>query len=139
MTIQELIKSYKTFYHITKAENENSILANGLIPNRYSDMDYHHNCPEKKAQICLTTYLNLNTLLSSFKDNDTNIEYTVFEVPADFIATINFGLDWTFSGTETLAKMDVLKGIKISIETLGTLACFDIIPKEVIKKYINIH
>lgn len=139
MTIQELIKSYKTFYHVTKAENENSILASGLIPNRYSDMDYHHNCPDKKAQICLTAHLKLNEHLSSFRQNNPNIEYAIFEIPADFIATINFGLDWTFSGTEALAKMDVLDGLKISIETFGTLACFDIIPKEVIKKSINIH
>ena len=135
MTVQELVKSYKTFYHVTKAENEKSILAIGLIPNRYCDMDYHQNCPEKKAQICLTAYLKLNEHLSSFSQNDPSIEYAIFEIPADFVAPINFGLDWPFSGTETLAKMDILDGLKISIEIFGTLACFDIIPTEVIKKY----
>ena len=130
----ELIKSYKIFYHITDAKNEKNILEKGLIPNRLNDMDYHRDCPNKKAQVCLTTKNKLKEILKSFQDTAPTNQYIIYEISADFIATTDFGLDWTYSGTEKLKNMNEIIGLKISIEEFGTLACFDIIPKEIIKK-----
>lgn len=135
MNIKELIKSYRHFYHITDSAYETSIMEKGLIPKIYERMDYHIECPEVKAQVCVTPPRKLHELYKSFQSNDSSINYIIFEISAEYISSINFGLDWTFAGTAKLYKMDILDGIKKSIEEFGTLACFDIIPNDVIRKY----
>ncbi len=131
MDKEKLIKSYKTFYHITESENVESILAKGLLPNKYDDMDYHVEAPEKKAQICLTTETRVKNLLDQFNDP------IVFEISADFISTLNTGLDWTFTPTIRLVGLDEASAIKKSIEAYGTLACFDPIPSDKIKLQVS--
>lgn len=128
MTKEELIQSYEKFFHITKKANVDRILREGLIPNKYADNLYHPNAPSKRAQICITGKAKLEEHLDSFRQNDSGEEFAVFAVSAEFISGIDFGLDWTFSGTESLSKSSDVESLKTSIEYFGTLACFETIP-----------
>lgn len=130
MTPKELIKSYITFYHVTKKDNKESILSRGLEPNKYPDNDYHEDCPEKRAQICLTIKEKLDEIYCSIRDQEPEKEYIVFEIPSEIISNLDCGLDWTFSGTKFYSKMNFTEALRNSIEILGTLSCFETIPKE---------
>ncbi len=98
-----LIKSYQKFYHITEDENVKSILKKGLKLNKYKDFEYHDDCPEKKAQICLTTRNKLKEQFSSRQQNHPETKFVVFEISADYIITTNYGLDWTMEFTNQIA------------------------------------
>jgi hypothetical protein len=135
MTVQEYITSCEVFYHVTKSENATSILLTGLKPQLHNNSDYHQDCPDKRPQICLTTSHKIKEVMNSFQQNEPNRQFTIFEIPASYLATTNFGLDWTFSGTEKLADLDILSAVKKSIEEFGTIACFDLIPKEKISEH----
>lgn len=130
MSKTELILSYGTFYHVTNANNVANILREGLLPNKYNDSDYSEKAPEKKAQICLTTKHKLAEHLSSFKQNNPSETFAVIEIPADFISRGDYGLDWTFGGTDAIATFPEVDSLTASIEYLGTLACFEHIPPE---------
>lgn len=126
MNKNELLLSYHWFYHITDRDNYSSVLKKGLLLSLPAPNDFHPQAPYKRPHICFTPEHNLENQLSSFRNSGK--QYIIFKISAENLITKETGLDWTFSGTETLISIEEVDALQTSLESFGVIACFNEIP-----------
>ena len=133
-SITELVNSYVCFYHVTPIENLVGIEQHGLLTKKDSDNDYNPQAPFKKPQICFCPQHKLKVWKSEIVQISAENQVAVFRITAQNFSSKDIGLDWTFEQTKCYKHLDEISWLKKSIDDFGTIACFENIPIEELKR-----
>lgn len=136
--MNDFLLPFGTLYHFSPSGNSASIQTHGIRPRLYPWNEYDTLAPEQLAQSCIC---DLEKLKGYVHDE------RVANHPDPVVCVINpielqglrMGLDWTHGGTRYLFDESTTPFILItslahqqfgtaSLETLGTICCFDVIP-----------
>lgn len=121
-----LLQGYETFYHVTCVANLGSIIAHGLQPRAYDEIDWC--APEdRQGQICFTTHPHLEGMQEQMRDRCAT-QVVTLAIPAILLAQKNLGLDFTHGGVCHLRELAPLQAFQEMIDVCGTIACFEPIP-----------
>ena len=119
-TRDELILSYRAFFHLTDVEAAGQILKEGLLPSQTNEID-----PGSRRLICLAPAPQIER----WRDQIPTA-HVMFQIAAEDIITKRYGIDETFDGWESSADLGEVEGLRDMIEEKCTLAVFDRIPPE---------
>ena len=119
-TRDELILSYKEFFHLTEPGFLDAILREGLLRQPTNTLD-----PGSQPLICVSPAGQIGRWRDQLPDATALVR-----IAAADIVTKGYGIDVTFRGWEIAAAMGEIEGLQQMIEVNATLAVYDRIPPD---------
>src|ERR1700733_6049235 len=134
---KKLVLAYEMFCHVTTQENAGFVEAFGLNPS--NDMSVVIRGPKRPVAVYLCPESSVDKAINVIGDRAKGEkELIVFKIAATVLAEKNCGPDFGWLSAHIGGAKLEMATVKISLDTVGAIACYDVITPEEFSEMVTV-